>query len=77
MPIIYNQQNGYELIKKGKSFKGIRLHGGNDHTHTEGCPLIAKNRLNDELIQGSMEKELTEELKKLGSKGYITVINSI
>ncbi len=77
MPMVYNQSNGYQLINKGKSFKGIRLHGGNNHTHTEGCPLIAKNRLNDELIQGSMEKELTKELIKFGKKGYITVVNNI
>lgn len=77
MPMIYNQSNGYELINKGKSFKGIRLHGGNDHLDTEGCPLIAKNRLNDNLIQGTMEKPLTAELIKLGRKGYITVVNGI
>lgn len=77
MPMIYNQDNGYELINKGISFKGIRLHGGNTHENTKGCPLIAKNRLNDNLIQGTMEKPLTGELKRLGNKGYITIVNEI
>lgn len=77
MPLIYNQANGYELANKGISFKGIRMHGGNNHTHTEGCILCSKNRLNDELIQGTMEKELTAELIRLGKKGYITVCNTI
>lgn len=77
MPMIYNHQNGYQLDARGISFKGIRIHGGNKEEHSEGCVLIAKNRLNDDLIQGSMEKELTQELIRLGRKGYITVCNSI
>lgn len=77
MPIIYNQPNGYEIIKDGKSWKGCRFHGGNDHTHSAGCPLVAKNRLNPDLIQGSLEKELTELLIKLGSKGFVTFVNWI
>lgn len=77
MPMIYNQENGYELIKDGISFKGIRLHGGNTHLNSEGCPLIASKRIHDELIQGSMEKELTAKLLELGGKGYITVTSEI
>jgi hypothetical protein len=77
MPMIYNHENGYQLDNLGISFKGIRIHGGNKAEHTEGCILIAKNRLNDDLIQGSLEKELTEKLKELGGAGYITVSNKI
>lgn len=75
MPMIYSEPNGYELTNKGISFKGIRMHGGNTHEHSEGCILVAKNRLNDDLIQGTMERPLVEELKKLGGKGTITIIN--
>lgn len=64
MPMIYNQENGYELRNKGVSFKGVRLHGGNTHKNTEGCILVAYNRLSDDLIQGTAEKDLTEKLKE-------------
>lgn len=76
MPIIYNQDNGYELIADGKSFKGIRLHGGNTHLDTEGCPLTAEHYVNDDKIYGSKEKELTAKLKELGGEGFITIINT-
>ena len=74
MPMIYTESNEYETIQKGISFKGIRIHGGNTHHNTEGCILVAKNRLNDDLIQGTMEKELVKALEPLG-EGTITVIN--
>jgi hypothetical protein len=77
MAMIYNQPNGYELVNKGISFKGIRIHGGNKHENTEGCILTAKNRINPDLIQGSMEVELTKKLIELGLKGFITVCNRI
>lgn len=75
MPMIYSELNGYELKANGISFKGIRMHGGNTHENTEGCILVAKNRLNDDLIQGTMERPLVEALEKLGGEGTITIIN--
>jgi len=77
MPMIYNQANGYELIKDGISFKGIRLHGGNTHLNSHGCVLVARKRINSNLIQGTMEAELTKKLVELGGKGFITVISNI
>jgi hypothetical protein len=75
MPMIYTEPNGYELISKGISFKGIRIHGGNTHEHSEGCVLIAMNRISADKIQGSLEAELTEKLLALGGKGTIKVVN--
>lgn len=77
MPMIFNQPNGYQLVSGDIEFKGVRLHGGNTHVNSSGCPLIAFNRLNDDLIQGTAEKQLTEKLIKLGRKGFITVVNKI
>ncbi len=59
MPMIYNCANGYELKAEGISFKGIRIHGGNTHKNTAGCPLVAYNRIDDNTIQGTAEKEVT------------------
>jgi len=60
MTMFYNQANGYEAIIEEYSWKGLRGHGGNNVSHTLGCTLVAKNRLNNDTIQGTMEKALTE-----------------
>ncbi len=43
MPILYNQDSGYEVRAGGIYFSGIRAHGGNDHANTAGCPLLGAN----------------------------------
>ena len=77
MPMIYTEGNGYELIANDISFKGIRFHGGNTHLNTEGCPLVAYNKINDYTIQGTAEKEVTSKIKKLLQNGnvFLKVIN--
>ena len=60
MVMLYNCANGYELKGEGVSFKGIRIHGGNTARNTEGCLLVAYNRIDDDTIQGTAEKEVTE-----------------
>ena len=65
MPMVYTESNEYELKAKGISFKGIRIHGGNTHENTEGCILVAFNKLNDSTIQGTAEKKLVEKLKDI------------
>jgi hypothetical protein len=77
MPIIYNQANGYQLIAGDIEFKGLRFHGGNTHVDTEGCVLVAFNKVNDDTIQGTAESALTERLIKLGRKGFLTIVNKI
>lgn len=68
MPVIITELNGYEAKQKDISFKGARIHGGNRHVDTHGCPLVAHNRLNDDLIQGTAEKDVTAKLIDMGLK---------
>lgn len=72
---IYTESNGYELIMDGKSFKGIRMHGGNTAVDSHGCPLVAYNRLSDDKIQGTAEKDLTTWAKSVGGKGKVYITN--
>lgn len=64
MPIIFTEPNEIEVKVKGVSFLGVRFHGGNTHSNTAGCPLVAYNRLNDTTIQGTAEKDLTVFLQQ-------------
>lgn len=44
-------------------FTHTLFHGGNKATDTEGCILIAKNRLNKNTIQGTLKSELVNAVK--------------
>ena len=65
MPLILNVPN----------FKGVRMHGGNTHLNTSGCPLLAKYKGKGK-IWGSMEKTLTRRLKACKSEIWIEIINT-
>jgi hypothetical protein len=68
MPLIFNQND--ESVKAlGIQFKGIRFHGGNRHSDTEGCILIAKHRVTNQIIQGSLEKELSLKISEAENQG--------
>lgn len=68
MPLL-RTDNSHTVTAGGISFSGARFHGGNTHENTEGCPLVAKNRLDKDTIQGSMEKELTRLIKEAIDNG--------
>lgn len=59
-------------IKDVPFFSETKLHGGNTHKDTLGCPLIAFNR-DGAKIWGSAEKELVELLR--GKKVILTVVS--
>lgn len=78
MVMVYTESNQYELKAGGISFKGIRVHGGNTHVDTDGCILIAKNKISDQKIQGTLEKEFTAHVKaniEAGHECYLVVKN--
>ena len=76
MALIFNQPD-FSLQNEGVRFEGIRAHGGNDHEDTAGCVLVAKNKISDEKIQGTQEKEFTAEVEKWENEGYEVFIQII
>ncbi len=40
-------------------FSAIRLHGGNDHADTDGCPLMALSAMPDRIQGGALERSNT------------------
>jgi hypothetical protein len=62
-------------------FAGIRFHGGNTHEDTEGCLLVAQNKINDVKIQGSYSAQILALLDKngitkaSGAKGRVTYVS--
>ena len=69
MVMLSNTANGYELRGEGISFTGIRIHGGNSHSNTEGCLLVAYNRINDYTIQSTAEAEITQMVRTAIDQG--------
>jgi hypothetical protein len=69
-------------ILRVPKYTGVRIHGGNSHKNTLGCPLVAANRFLGDFEQGSkiwgsLEKSLTRKLKaSKDKKHYIEIINS-
>ena len=60
------------------NFKGIRIHGGNDHEDTEGCLIVAENWDGHEKVWGSQEAVFTKMIEtstKNGHEVYIEIIN--
>lgn len=60
----------------GRSY--ILFHGGNTKEDSKGCILIAKNKFNDEYIQGSLSDDLNKkaiDVLNRGEKINIRVVN--
>lgn len=59
---LHTEDDGVTIKRHDVEFKYCDAHGGINHTHTEGCPLVAFNR-NGNTIQGSAEKKLFDLVK--------------
>lgn len=70
------------LLVKVPNFEGVRLHGGNVHLNSDGCPLVAYNQYKNKphpiytkiknWIQGSAEKDLTKLIQSY-DRTFITI----
>jgi len=68
---VRNGSNIYVLKYGGIKFEFIEAHGGNDHTDTDGCILVAQNVDKKAMkIQGSKQKELANLVEKWLKNGF-------
>ena len=76
MILIYNNQENRTIDYKGVKFEGVRVHGGNKASDSSGCVLVAFNRIDNETIQGTAEKQLTAKIKELYGNNEFKIIIS-
>lgn len=59
------------------NFEGVRIHGGNTSKDTEGCILVAYNKVNDQVIQGQAADDLVTLFKSAGStQSWIEIVDT-
>jgi len=74
VPVIWTEDDHLSIESQGVSFKYVLMHGGNDHSDTEGCVLVAKNLVDSDTIQGSMKSDITELIKDKIADGNRVVL---
>ncbi len=70
---LYTEKDGkgnYYIKYGGIEFHQASVHGGNDKDDTEGCPLVCKNKISDEYIQGTTEKLVFNKFTEWEAEGY-------
>jgi len=79
-PIVVSLSNrfGREMpeILNVPGFVGIRMHGGNTSADTEGCLIVANNRVNDTTVQGTAESAVTGILKNSRGPHFIEIVDT-
>ncbi len=64
---LFTQKEGdtYAIESGGVRFTQVMFHGGNTNLDSSGCPLVAFNRIDNDTIQGTAEKDLFEKVQGL------------
>ena len=76
--IIFHTEPDKRTIKIGPLiWTSCLAHGGNDHGDTEGCVLVADNKINDDMIQGSLKDELRLRVEQKIAEGYTIKVEFI
>lgn len=70
MLLLYNQPDG-SIIAGGIRFTGIRVHGGNTHVDTHGCPLVAFHEDGNDRIKGTAERKLFAKVAAAIDRGEL------
>ena len=62
-------------LKDVPNFDYIRMHGGNDFQDTDGCILVAYNKIDENTIQGNAARDLVSRLCMPSQQILINIIN--
>lgn len=76
LPMIYSEDNKYELKNDGMSFSGIRIHRGNTDDHTSGCILVGFDNTRDKIYNStSAEVALMSLLEAATDEITLEIVN--
>ena len=70
VPLFYTEDDEITLKWGILEWTYVEAHAGNSHYDTDACIIVAKNPIDKDHIQGSMQAELVKEIKKRIKEGY-------